>query len=163
MKKITYLFAFIIVNTAVFAQQKLRDGIYVVDQPVNSRAAVYRSNTAAIQFNPCFAPGNPEDYEPLIIITDDYVSFELAHQPVIQNQKGLDKRLLVQLTAAATEKLKTFINKNLLKNIVVVVNGEALAVYKAIQPVNNGLIAITKCNGGACKQIAKALTKTIRL
>jgi hypothetical protein len=161
MKKIINLFIFFLIHGTVFSQQKLRDGIYLIDQSVNN-PAVYQPNRAVIQFNPFFAEEDPEAYEPLVIVTDNYFFFELAEQPVIQNQAGKNKTLLVQLTGNATEKLKTFIAKNLMKNIVVVVGGEALAVYKPVQPLTSGLVAITKCNGDACKQIYKALKSAVK-
>jgi hypothetical protein len=157
MKKITYLFVFMLTYGSIFSQQKLPDGIYVVDPSVSSRHAASQANRTAILFNPGFVNEDPENYEPLVIITDDYFSFKLSGQPVIQIKKSEDPMLLFQLTDDAKEKLKEFTSRNLMKNIVVVVNNEALVVYKLIRPVTGRLIKITKCDGQACNQILKKL------
>ncbi|MEO5591169.1 MAG: hypothetical protein ABIR15_00265 [Chitinophagaceae bacterium] len=163
MKKIIYLIVLVLTHGIIFSQQKLNNGIYLVDQSVNSRHAVSQPNRAVVLFNPGFVNEDPENYEPLVIITDDYFSFEMAGQPVVQNKRKENGALLLQLTADAKEKLKKFTSRNLMKNIVVVVNDEALVIYKITTPVISGLIKITKCDGQACNQIFKRLKSSSKI
>ena len=162
MKKIIYLFVFITIHGAVFSQAKLRDGIYLIDQSKNKRVAT-QSNIAAIQFNPLFIKDDPEEYDPIVIFTDDFVSFELAGMPFIQYKKGQQNLLFVNLTENATEKLKEFTTRNMMNHIVVVVNGEALAVYKVIKPVASRLIEITRCSEDGCKQVYERLKSSVKI
>lgn len=159
---IIFLFVFINIYGTVFSQLKLRDGIYLVDQN-KSKHDASQPNTAAIQFNPLFIEYNPEEYDPIIIFTSDFVPFELTGMPVIQYQKDQKNFLLVSLTKKATDKLSAFTSKNLMNNIVVVVNGQALAVYKVIQPVISRKIIITRCSGNGCAQVSKQLKSAIKI
>ena len=157
MKKITSLFVILLTHGTIFSQQKLHNGIYLLDQSVNSNHAASQPNRAVILFNPGFVNEDPENYEPLVIQTDDYFSFEPAGQPFILDQKKESSVLLLQLTDEAKERLKKFTSGNLMKNIAVVINGEALCVYKIIQPVVNNLIQISRCDGQNCNHIFKNL------
>ena len=159
MKKIIYLLAFVSMHGTVFSQQKLRDGIYLVDRSEYNRTAS-PSNKAVIQYNPFFVEEAPEVYNPIVVFTDEFVPFELEDMPVIQYRKGQDNLLLVHLTKGASEKLKTFTTKNLRNHIVVVVNGEALAIYKVIQPVTSVFIKVTGCSGTGCDQVYIRLLKS---
>ncbi|MEP6947797.1 MAG: hypothetical protein ABI863_00920 [Ginsengibacter sp.] len=160
MRKAIYLFVFITIHATVFPQAKLRDGIYLVDQSKNKSVAS-KLNKEAIQFNQLFVAEGPEEYYPIIIFTDDFAPFELTDAPIIQFQKNQENLLFVNLTENASEKLKEFTTRNMMNHIVVVVNGEALSVYKVIQPVASRLVNITKCNKNGCDQIYKRLKSTV--
>ena len=155
MKKSIQLLAFLCTCGTIFSQQKLHDGIYLVDQNASSKHASSQPNRTMVQFNPGFVNEDPESYSPLIIQTDNYFSFDLAGQPYIQTQSNQDKMLFLQLTESAKEKLRLFTSSNLMKDIAVVVNDQVLVMYKITSPVTGGLIKITKCDGQACKQILK--------
>ena len=100
MKKIIFLLAFITIYGTVFSQERLRDGIYLVDRSECNRMAS-PSNKAVIQYNPFFVKEEPEVYNPIVIFTDEFVPFELDDMPVIQHQNGQDNLLLVHLTKNA--------------------------------------------------------------
>jgi hypothetical protein len=162
MKKIIYLFLFLGVHVIVFSQQKLRDGIYLIDQSANNITAS-QSNKALIQFNPLFVEDDPEVYGPIVIFKDDFVPLELSNTPIVQYQRSGENLLLVHLTENATEKLTAFTTMNMMNHIVVVVNGEAIAIYKVIHPVTDSFIKITKCNSGACNQIFERLKTKVAI
>jgi len=161
MKKITCLFMFVLAGAMAFSQQKLEDGIYLLDQSAGNRHNSPAPQRVAIRFNPQFIEEDPANYDPLFVATDEFFAFANAGKPVIERQSKQVNRVLLQLTGTAAEKLKAFTARNLLKKIVVVVNNEALAVYKIDKPVASGLVVITKCDGQACRQIAKKLRDTI--
>ncbi len=161
MKKLVYLFVFISIHLVVFSQTKLRDGIYLIDQ--SEKRSAINSDRAFIQYNPFFVEDEPEEYDPIAIYTDDFVPLELAEMPIIQHKKDQQNLLLVHLTENATEKLKEFTSRNLLNYIVVVVNDQALTVYKITEPVNSGFIKVTKCNDDACNQVYRRLKSTVKI
>jgi len=162
MEKIIYLWVLILTHGTIFSQQKLHDGIYLVDGFVSGSHAASQPNRAVILFNPGFVNEDPENYEPLVIQTDDFFSFELAGQPIIQNKKKESSMLLLQLTDEAKEKLKRFTAGNLMKNIAVVVNDEALCVYQITRPVISNLIQVSKCDGQDCHHIFKKLKSAVK-
>ena len=161
MKTLIYFFIFISVHVVVFSQTKLRDGIYLIDQ--SEKRSVTPSDRAFIQYNPFFVEDEPENYDPIAVNTSDFVPLELADMPIIQHRKDQQNTLLVRLTESATEKLREFTSRNMLNYIVVVVNDQALAVYKVIEPVNSGFIKVAKCNDDACNQIYRRLKNTVKI
>ena len=148
---------FIGIHVVVFSQTKLRDGIYLIDQ--SEKRSTTNSDRVFIHYNPFFVEDEPEDYDPIAIYTDDFVPLELAGIPIIQHKKDQQNLLLVHLTESATEKLKEFTSRNVLNHIVVVVNDEAIAIYKIVHPVTSSFIEIIKCNTGACNQIFERLKR----
>ena len=161
MKKLIYLFVFISMHPVVFSQTKLQDGIYLIDG--SEKRSAINSGRVLIHYNPFFVEDEPEDYDPIAVYTDDFVPLELADLPIIQHKKDQQNLLLVNLTESATEKLKEFTSRNMLNHIAVVVNDQALAVYKITAPVNSGFIKVTKCNDDACNQVYRRLKSTVKI
>jgi len=117
----------------------------------------------AIQFNSFFVVEDPGEYDPIMIVTDDFVPFELATAPTIEFRKDKENLLFVHLTENATKTLMEFTTRNLMKNIVVVVDGEALSVYKVTHPVASNIINISKGSKYGCDQVYKRLKSKIKI
>jgi hypothetical protein len=156
MKKLIYLFTFLSMQQTILSQERLYDGIYVIDQSDDKRIAG-KSSRAAVKFNPFFIDGDPEEYSSIVVSTTDFVPLELADMPVVQYQRSGENEVLVHLTERAAEKLREFTAKNMMNHIVVVIDGQAVAVYKVTEPVGSSVIKITKCSGGGCSQIYRQL------
>lgn len=157
MKKAIYLMACLLTVAAGFAQQHLPDGIYVLDQKQHNRNTDAAHKTAPVQFNPAFVTEDPENYEPLRVITNDYFPFAKAGNPVMQYNNREITTLLLQLTEDAKTNLQQFTTRNQSKKIAVVINNQALNVYTADKPITSGLIIVTKCNKQTCNQIFEKL------
>ncbi len=158
MKKIIYCIVCVLAGGYAFGQQPLQDGIYVVDQSkTNRHTAVH--NKAEVQFNPAFVTEDPENYEPLLVDTNDYFPFARAGNPVMKREDKDNSALLLQLTNSARQQLQEFTARHIKKKIVVVVNNKALAVYSTEKPVNSGLIIVAKCEKQACRQIFDKLNE----
>lgn len=151
----------LLVQFAVFSQNKLPDGIYLVDQ-LGTQRGIMQKNTAAIQFNPLFVNEDSGEYDPILIFTNEFVPLELKSEPVIQLQKNNEHLLLVSLTDEAQQHLTSFTGKNIKKQVVVVVDGQALAVYKLMGPVVSKEIRIAKCFGSGCRQVTRYLKNELR-
>jgi hypothetical protein len=160
MKKFSYLMVLVLVQVTSHSQETLRDGIYRIDHLSANRLSLPRGRTI-IEFNPLFVDEEPEKYDPIVICTDDFVPLELADLPVIQPQNDRENILLVQLTGKATKKLSGFTTKNIMNQVVVVVNGEALVIYKIVAPVNGSFIKLAPCSTQGCSLIYRSLKCTV--
>lgn len=162
MKKIYYLLVFVLAVEIAHSQESLRDGIYRVDQSSKIRLGL-QPNRAVVEFNPLFVEEEPEKYDPIIICTDDFVPFELSGLPVIQPQNDIENMLLVQLTGKATDQLDEFTTRNITNRAVVVVNGQALVIYKIVEPVKSSFIKVASCSAQGCSLIYRSLKRTANL
>jgi preprotein translocase subunit SecD len=147
----------------VLAQNKLPDGLYLVDRMVEDAAEPEaKSNQKVIRFNPQFTLDDPTEYSPVLIWTDDFVPFELATAPETQQQTADKKLLLLRLTPAASAQLTRFSTKNLRKSVVIVVNGEALTMHKIKEPLTSGLMQISRCTDNACAMLYEVLKQDVK-
>ncbi|MFZ1529993.1 MAG: hypothetical protein WAT19_14655 [Ferruginibacter sp.] len=161
MKKIILSALLVLAQAAVFSQTKLPDGIYLVDE-AGTKNISPQKNTAAIQFNPLFVEEDPAEYDPVLIFTHDFVPLQLTKEPVIQLHQKKEHLLLVTLTEVARQKLSSFTSKHITKQVVVLVNGQALAIYRVTKPVTSKEIRISKCTGDGCSEVYRYLKSTIR-
>ncbi len=150
--------------TFMSAQNPLMNGLYLVDElEIDSLEHLYSDTTKAIvRYNSAFIEGDGIDYAPISIWVNDYVPFDLATMPETKNQANKKKLLLLTLTEQASEKLKEFSAKNLMKYVVIVVNGEALTVHKIKEPITTGMLQITRCNDNACEQLFQVLKTHVK-
>jgi hypothetical protein len=161
MKKLTYLLVFISIHLVVVSQTKLRDGIYLTDQ--SGKRHTHSPDRVLIHYNPFSVEEEAEEDDAIAVYTDDFVPLKLADMPIVQHRKDQQNILLVRLTESAADKLRAFTTRNMLNYIVVVVNDQALAVYKVIEPVNSGFIKVAKCNDDACSQVYGRLKNTVKI
>ncbi len=146
-----------------YSQKKLKDGLYVVDKLEIKANYKSKSKTKqVVHFNKQFTLENPAEYGPIVILNNDFVPLELAENPETQQQTDEKKLLLLKLTKAASEKLKTFSTKNLMKHVAIIVNGEALTVHKIKEPLTSGMMQITRCTDNACEQLYKVLKDNVK-
>ena len=162
MKIIFCLLALNLIHGTVFSQKKLEDGIYRIDQSEKKEGLHAQSNKAVIQFNNLFVDENPEEYDPIVILTDDYVPLELAAVPVIKKDDLQRKMLSFQLTHNATKKLTDFTTNIPGSLVVIVVNGEAISIHKIYDPVTVGSIQLSRCKGSGFDQIYTVLKRKLK-
>lgn len=160
-----YIFAiiFCLFSIISYSQKKLNDGLYVVDKLEIKKGYKEKSKQKQIvHFNPQFTLENPEEYGPIVIWKNDYVPLDLSKEPETQQQTDEKKLLLLKLTDKASEKLKVFSTKNLMKHVAIIVNGDVLTVHKIKEPLTSGLMQITRCNDNACEQLFKVLKDNVK-
>lgn len=159
---------FIVLMTIVFqrsvGQINLHDGLYLIDELEIASPEKTRLDTskAIIHYNSAFIEGDPIDYAPISIWTNDYVPFDLRVEPSTRPQTENKKLLLLTLTDKASEKLIEFTTKNVMKYVVIVVNGEAVTVHRIKEPITSGLLQITRCNDNACEQLFQVLKDHVK-
>lgn len=164
MKLIPFFILFLMIQVNIFCQSKVPDGLYLVEEldVYTSQFAIVHSNKAAIRFNPLFTTDNPEDYNALLINTNEFVPFELSMPPIVQFINGRDKILLLKLTKEATEKLRLFTARHTMQQVVMVVNGEALRVHTVKAPITSGLLPIIPLQNDDCTRLFSALASDVR-
>jgi hypothetical protein len=159
MKPLMYLLVLFMINSNAYSQQKLKNGIYLVDQSPKGYSISASTNKTSIRFHPLFVDDDPELYEPVVILTDDYVPLDLSGVSLVESQISPNKMLQLQLTDSATRKLTAFTKTISKKYVVIVVNGDALTMHEIQDPVTSGLITLTKCRNNACEQFCNTLKK----
>ena len=162
---IVFLLSFVAIS---FAQKpiksQLKDGLYLISKiDTNStQLSLLSTNETAVFFSKMFDEYNAEGYLRIIIDTSDFVPLELEKAPLTEQQTESKKKLLLSLTNEASEKLKTFSTKNVMKRVVLIVDGEALTMHKIKEPLTSGLLQITRCNDNACEQLFVKLKDNVK-
>jgi len=128
-------------NTAV-SQKKITDGIYLVDKLSVDSYRAKHENKALISHNAYFIEEAPDEYNLILVNTDDFVPFKLSRLPITECGRQHNKILLLKLTENESVKLKAFTKKNVKRYVVLVVDGQALTVHKIKQPIETGLVEI---------------------
>lgn len=143
---------------------KVKDGLYLISKvDTNSnQLSKLSKNETVVFFSKMFEEFNDGNYQRIIIDTTDYVPLELQKAPTTEQQTENKKKLLLSLTDKSSEKLKSFTTKNVLKHVVIVIDGEVLTMHKIKEPLTSGLLQITRCNDNACEKLFIKLKKNLK-
>jgi hypothetical protein len=140
MKRGIYLSLLIMTFNTAVSQKKLTDGVYLVDKlSVDSYRSKYE-NKALITHNVSFIEEAPEEYNPVLVNTDDFVPFKLSRLPITEKDRQHNKILILKLTENESVKLKALTKKNVKRYVVL--DGQALTVHRIKQPIETGLVQI---------------------
>jgi hypothetical protein len=164
MKLFPFFILFLMIQVNIFSQSKLPDGLYLVEEldVYTGQLANLHSNRTTIRFNPLFTADNPEDYNAMLVHTDEFVPFELSMPPIVQYQNNRKKILVLKLTEEATEKLRIFTTRHPMRQVVLVVDGEALSVHTVTAPVTSGLLPIVPLQNHACTRLFTTLANNVK-
>ncbi len=165
---LTVVLSFILISAVCNSQNPilptLKDGLYLISK-IDTNAANLSDlseNEASVFFSKMFDEYNEEGFMRIIVDTSDFVPLELEKKPIAEQQTESKKKLLLSLTKDASEKLKLFSKNNLMKEVVIVVDGEALTMHKIKVPLTSGLLQITRCNDNACELLLVKLKNNIK-
>lgn len=129
--------------------KQLKDGLYLVDKVVYNKGSVtLNANQMLVHFNHDFAE-NVDSAKGLIINTADFVPLLLQEEPLLLNKKKLE----LTFSRQAAEKLERFTEKNVMKQVTMVVNGEAITVKEIREAIHGGKMEVTSSNDNACQRI----------
>lgn len=142
----------------------IRDGLYLVIKTGSDTTRFDKIKTSEIEihFNSLFLEFADQDMSKILIDTSEFVPLELEKLPVTEPQTELKKKLMLSLTKEASEILKTFSAKHVMKHVVLVVDGEAVTMHKIREAITSGQLQITRCTDNACEKIAVALKDNIK-
>ena len=145
-------------------KSKIHDGLYLITQidTVQSRPTALGLTEVPVFFSPMFEDFNSEKYVRLVVDTTNYVPLELEKLPETEQETDFKKKLLLSLSPAASEKLKTFTTEHVMSHVALVVDGEALTMHKIRVPITSGQLQISRCNDNACELLFVKLQDSIK-
>ncbi len=141
----------------------LPNGFYLVlrESPDNRHVHASGKNEAVLVNDYKFlAPEERDTAEYLVIDRTQYVPFDLKMDPNKQTDERGRPKLLVTLKDSQIKPLHDFTQKSVGKHVVIVVGGEVVTKHKIREPINGGLIQITRCTDNGCEAIYSELTRT---
>ncbi len=134
---------------------KIPNGLYLITAVDTSAHELteLKSNEKEIFFSQLFDDYNSEEYLRLVIDTTQYVPLMLKHEPQAVPQTETKKKLLLQLTDLASEKLKVFTANHVMERVALIVDDEALTMHKIREAITGGKLQISRCNDNACERL----------
>lgn len=158
------LFSFGISFAQTGAKKAINDGLYLIEKEGTdtTRFQVGAKNRAAVKFSDMFVEDKDQNNVRLLINTSDYVPLELEKSPETEQQTETKKKLLLSLTKSASEKLKKFTAKNVMKHVAVIVDGEALTMHRIKVAITSGQLQISRCNDNACELLFVKLKDNVK-
>ncbi len=143
-----------------FRSDKPADGLYIVKRSFTDSAAITPKAGEALIY---FFPGSdaPENVKCLLINTNDVVPLELETSPVMtaQNEK---QTIQLSFSKGAAEKLKQFTSRNIQKQSVLVVDGQALTAKNIRDTIHGGKMEISGGTADACQKLYGILTSKVK-
>lgn len=138
----------------------LPDGLYRVIQQEGGKDS---DTDAVIQvvYNRLFHEGDIGPETRLWVDTSDYVPLILGIPPRAEIQEGEKKRLLLSLTPAASEKLKTFSTRHLDQRVAILLDGEVVSAHRVRTPLTSGMLQISWCGPDACEVLQARLVGNV--
>lgn len=143
----------------------IRDGLYriiALDSVDVNLDTIRNTGHLRISFSPLFEEYNKEGIRSVVIDTSEYVPLELEKAPVAEQQTDDKKKLLLYLSGASSEKLKSFSAKHVMEKVVIVVDSKALTIHKIREPITSGSLQITRCSDNACERLFVKLKTNIK-
>jgi hypothetical protein len=155
MKKLILILAVIFIYSSCSQAPKplfINDGFYEVVKLGNDSTKINSLNTGQviIKFDSLF---NPDEVTKVAIDTTEYVPLELDSLPIAEQQTESKKLLSISLTPKSAEKLKTFTEKRVMKEVVVVLDGKAVTMHKIREALTGTKMQITRCGDNACEYL----------
>ena len=144
-------------------KHNIPDGLYLI-AAIDSTAA-QRANPAAgvgIWYSQLFEEFKKQALTRIVVDTNEFVPLDLSTSPKAVPQAAIKKKLLLTLTPAASEKLRSFSKKYLTRKVALVVDGEAISVENINEAISNGQLQIMKCTDKACERLYFKLEDNVK-
>lgn len=169
MKKISLLllailFCFSISTAGTKPKKAISDGLYLIKKEGTDtkRFDSVTKSDVVVRFDKMFVENKEHGHVRLLIDTSDYVPLELEKPAVTEQQTETKKKLLLSLTKEASEKLKIFTAKHVMKHVAIVVDGKALTMHRIKVAITSGQLQITRCNDNACERLFVKLKDNVK-
>jgi hypothetical protein len=161
---IILFFISIAANSQTNLRKPVNDGLYLVIRlgTDSTQFISLTNNQIVIRFNKLFIENADDKNTRIAIDTSEYVPLELDKAPVFEQQTEQKKKLMLSLTPAASEILKSFSAKHVMEKVVIVIDGEALTMHKVREPITGGQLQITRCSDNACEKLFIMLKENIK-
>lgn len=165
MKQLFFILACVCLSTKLRSQNKhtLHDGLYLVKQVIYDTTKIKPKDAGrSVYFNALFLDNAPEGAKALLLDTSTFVPLELTSAPELIPQAGNKKKIQLSFSRLASDRLASFTSNNLMKQVTLVVDGEALTVHKLRAAITGGKMEITRCGDNACEKIYVALKDNVK-
>ena len=166
MKRL-FLFALLLVllvgHSATALAQKVKDGLYLI-AGIDSTAAqrAVPASGIPVKYSKLFEEFKGQAQTRIVLDANEYVPLDLGKSPATTPDTKLKKKLVLTLTPAASEKLRTFTEKYLTRKVAVVVDDEVVGVHDIKEAITNGQLQITKCTANACERLYFKLEDNVK-
>ena len=141
------------------AYDKIENGIYLLLNSYTDTSE-FTPSASIIEYSHDFLDPNDEDERRFFEIDiDEFVPMDLNKEPEGVEQKDKRINLLLTLTDEAAVQLADFTEKNVNKEIAIVVDGKAVTQHKVRERIEGGKLQITRCTDNACEHLLVALKK----
>jgi preprotein translocase subunit SecD len=165
MKKIFFLMALACLCLKGLSQTKtkLQDGLYLVAEIVkDSTRQRSKNKTVFVRFNPLFLENAPDSAQALLVYSNTFVPLELAQEPELLDQTDQKKKIQLSFSRLAADKLEKFTSENLMKQVTLIVDGQALTTHGIRAVISGGKMEITRCDDNACQKIYIQLKDNVK-
>lgn len=127
----------------------LPDGLYVVLSTANNSADTSRRTGRKIHYAPVFSDSSTQTTR-LWVDTKQYVLLQLASAPDSIGQPDQRTDILLTLADKASTELASFTEQRLNRQVVLVVGGQAVTMYKIQSKIDDGIILVPSCTNEGC-------------
>lgn len=165
MKKLFFILAYVCLSTNLISQNKnkLQDGLYLVKRVIYDTTKInLKDSGRSVRFNSLFLENAPEGAKALLLDTSNFVPLELATEPELIPQTENKKKIQLSFSRVASDRLASFTSSNLMKQVTLIVDGEALTIHKIRAAITGGKMEITRCGDNACEQIYVTLKDNVK-
>lgn len=110
-------------------------------------------NRQVVKYNSAFSDYAPDGINRVSVFTNEFVPFELAKKPEL-SQLGADKSALnITMTAEASAQLEVFSRNRIMKEVALIIDGEALTMNKIRATITGGQLQLTRCSDNVCEKL----------
>jgi preprotein translocase subunit SecD len=102
------------------------------------------------------------EFSKLVVDDDQFVALKLKKMPEAKLQPDNRKNLLIELQDDQTLRLKEFTTRNVMKQVALVIDGQAVTVHKIREPITGGQIQISRCTDNACEKLYYELQHDVK-
>ncbi|MBI9070983.1 MAG: hypothetical protein JEY94_05260 [Melioribacteraceae bacterium] len=136
------------------------DGIYLVLDEFEIDYTPNLENDSLVIINYSDLVDENENSQ-LLLDKYKFVPLSLMKKPVTQDQEDGRKKLLLELTDTANDRLKFFTEKCLNREAAIVIGNRAMTVHKVRSVIEDGKLQITGCTDNACEVLYMELKDNI--
>lgn len=154
---ISIMFAACSKSNLILSEQKaIEDGIYLIAEQFDDSEK--SDSIYAIKFSELF---RDTENNIIYIIYKEFVPLTLRKQPISEEQQDGRKKLYLELSENAVDKLREFTEKYLGRKIAVVIGSKVITAHKIKSIIEEGKIQITRCDDNACEVLFMELKDNV--
>lgn len=144
--------------------KQLRDGMYLVSSTIKNETDtpdIIGPNKFVVKCSDMLIENNEGEYIKMIIDTTGFVPLILRVNPKTEQQTETKKRIEIELTKSAADKLERFTTVNLNKRIALIIDGEVISAHGIKTPITGGRFQISYCGPDMCEILESKLINDV--